>query len=786
MASPACVLPGNAGNGKPQVRIECVGGGPGGLYAAILLKSDDPSRDVVVHERNAADDTFGFGVVFSAATLRGLEAADGPSFERLWDACARWDPVEVRYGGERIRARGNSFAAISRHRLLHILQERATELGVEVRFTDEVTDVTDLLDADLVLGADGINSGVRAHFAEQFRPRLTVEGSKFIWLGTAQRFDAFTFIFSDSPAGRFQAHIYPFGEGVGTFIVECTDATWRAAGLDAVAAEDLAPGESDHSSIAHLQDLFADHLDGHDLVANNSKWLDWTTVRNESWRHDRVVLLGDAAHTAHFSIGSGTKLAMEDAMALAEAVRANTSLDHALDDYVSARKPSVEGIQQAASESLDWFARHGRYWSFEPPQFAYSLLTRSTRVDYDNLRQRDHRLVDLLDRWYATEDGRVPLVPRPPALTGVQVGPTSLANRLVLLPEPDDAATDGIVSSAHLDALAEWVDTDVALVLVDGVAVSATGRSTETDAGIWTDEQAGHWADLLATARRGDGPTRIGLRLVHAGPRGASRGRDHGIGRPLPQDRSWPLVAASPVRWGPTTRRPDALDAAGMESVVHDHVDASRRAAEAGFDALEVHAGHGGLLASFLSPLTNRRDDDHGGDVTNRMRFPLRVVEAVRATWPRDRLLSVCLSASDLEPDGIEPDEVLAVVEALRATGVDLVHVVAGQTTTHSRPEYGTAFNSRWSDLVRNAGSDPVLTSGNMPTVDDVNHVLLSGQADLCVLGRPLPETPDWLVRPRAGTRDDGATATAGTQSAGDTDATAGPAQRAAETKEHA
>ncbi len=741
------------------MRIECVGGGPGGLYTAILLKAGDPSRDVVVHERNAADDTFGFGVVFSAATLRGLEGADAPSFERLWEACARWDPVEVRYGGERIRARGNSFAAISRHRLLHILQERARELGVDLRFRDEVADVSDLMDADLVLGADGINSRVRAHFAEHFRPRLTVEGSKFIWLGTTQRFDAFTFIFTESDAGRFQAHIYPFSAGVGTFIVECSDDTWRAAGLDAVNSDDLAPGESDHATIAHLQDLFADHLDGHDLVANNSKWLDWTTVRNESWRHDRVVLLGDAAHTAHFSIGSGTKLAMEDAMALADAISTTTTLDHALDAYVSARKPSVEGIQEAASESLDWFARYGRYWGFDPPQFAYSLLTRSTRVDYDNLRQRDHRLVDDLDRWYAARDGRVPLVPRAPAFDPIDVGPTRLANRLALVATPDDGAVVGMPSSQHLDALVRWADADAALVLVDGVAVSATGRATITDAGVWTDEQGRRWAEALATARRG-GDARVGLRLVHAGPRGATQPRDRGIGRPLPRDRAWPLVAASPVRWSSTAHRPVELDVGDMEAVVQDHVEAARRAADAGFDAIEIHAGHGGLLASFLSPLTNHRDDDHGGDIAHRMRFPLRVVEGVRAAWPRDRLLSVCLSASDLEPDGIDHDDVLAVVDQLRANGVDLVHVVSGQTTARSRPEYGPAFNARWSDLVRNEGSGPVMTSGNMPTVDDVNHVLMSGQADVCVLGRPLPALPDWLTGTRTAERVDITTTT--------------------------
>jgi anthraniloyl-CoA monooxygenase len=732
------------------MQVTSIGGGPGGLYTAILLKVADPSHEVVVLERNAPDDTFGFGVVFSAATLRELEAADAVSFQRLWDASARWDPVEVRYRGQRIRAHGNRFAAISRHRLLSILQQRAQELGVDVRFGTEVRDLDEHLDADLVLGADGINSLVRQRFAATFRPRLTREGSRFIWLGTTQRFDAFTFIFDETDAGTFQAHIYPFSEQLSTFIVECTEETWRKAGLDAVDPATLAPGESDHHSIAVLSGLFADHLDGHGLVANNSKWLDWHTVRNESWHHDHVVLLGDAAHTAHFSIGSGTKLALEDAIALADALGNHDDVPTALAAYESARRPATEGIQRAAAESLDWFARYRRYWGFEPPQFAYSLLTRSSRVDYDNVRRRDPELVHQLDRWFA---GRAPgrdagalLVPPAPAFTAVEVGPTTLDNRVALLVRAEPAGEDGTPTTTLRTALARAAGSGAGLLLVDAVAVAPAARATPTDAGLWDDRHETVWREAIEDVRRRGPDTRVGLRLRHAGPRGAVAPRTGGSDLPLPATEAWPLVAASPGAYAPIGRAAEALDVEGMAAVREAFAATAERAARAGVDALELHLAHGELLATFLSPLTNRRDDEHGGAIEGRLRFPLSVLDAVRAVWPHDRLLSVCFSASDLQPGGLTVPDALEIARQLRDRGADLLHVVAGQTTPRARPAYGTGFNSRWSDLVRNEAGGPTMTSGNLPTIADLNHVLLAGRADLCVLGLPLPPTPPWVT----------------------------------------
>jgi anthraniloyl-CoA monooxygenase len=736
------------------MRITSIGGGPGGLYAAILLKAADPDREVTVLERNAPDDTFGFGVVFSAATLAELEDADAPSYGTMMRACARWDPVEVLYRGERVRAHGNRFAAISRHRLLDILQERCRELGVDLRFRTEVEDPRDLLDADLLLGADGVNSRTRDRFADTFGPRLTVEGSKFIWLGTTRAFDAFTFIFRETEFGPFQAHIYPYSERMSTFIVECAEDTWRVAGLDRVDPASLPLGVSDLESLKFLQELFADHLDGHELVPNNSKWLDWVTVRNDTWRHRNVVLLGDAAHTAHFSIGSGTKLAMEDAIALAGALARAPDLEAALAHYESVRKPAVERVQEAAGESLDWFARYGRYWGFHPAQFAYTLLTRSERVDYDNLKRRDPDLVAAVDRWFAEESERgghdvALLVPPPPALTSLRLRGRHLANRTVVVPPAVEDAVDRVPPPAQREAVHRLTRAGAGLVLVEQVAVAADGRVTPADAGLYTDEQAATWQRTLAEARRDGPPTPVGVQLVHAGPRGATRPRSAGIDLPLRRG-GWPLVAASPVPYTDVSPRPRALDRVGMDAVREEFVAAARRADAAGFDLLELHAGHGYLLASLLSPLTNRRDDAYGGDLDSRLRFPLEVLDAVREAWPDDKPLSVCFSASDLQPGGVTEEEAVETARRLAEHGADLLHVVAGQTTPAARPSYDGAYDAPWSDLVRNGAGVRTLVGGGIPTRSEANHLLVAGKADLCIIGRPLPAEPPWLARLRA------------------------------------
>jgi anthraniloyl-CoA monooxygenase len=703
------------------VRIGVLGGGPAGLYFALLAKRADPGHEITVVERNAPDATFGWGVVFSEETLGALRDADYPSFVEISDTFARWSAIDVVYGGRTVRSRGHVFSAIARRRLLEILQRRCREVGVELAFQRELPDLDGFADRDLVVAADGVNSTVRRLLAPQLRPTLDVHRSKFVWFGTDLVLDAFTFIFRTTEHGMFQVHAYPFDAETSTFIVETTEATWRAAGLEQA-------GESE--SIAFCQDLFAPELGGHKLLSNRSLWISFVTVRCPSWHHGNVVLLGDAAHTAHFTIGSGTKLAMEDAVALSQAVaRHPADLEAAMTDYELERQPVVERFQEAARDSATWFENVRRYDGFDPVQFACNLLTRSGRIGHLELTRRDPAFAATVDRFFA---GRPDLlVAPPPLLAPLGQRELTLANRIALAVGATDDADHGRLAAGAVGRLAGAADAGAGVVVGELVAVAPEGRITPGTPGLWADDHADAWAEAARqVAARG---ARLALRLGHAGRRGATRPRRHGVDRPL-AGGGWPLLAASAVPYRPGGAVPRAMDADDMARVAGQFAAAARRAAAAGVEVLLLDLAHGYLLGGFLSPLANRRDDEFGGPLEGRLRFPLQVVDAVRAVWPADRPLWAAVAATDWAPGGLEPEDAVATAEALAAHGCDLLQVTAGQASAATRPDYGRFHLVGWSDLVRNSAAVPTMVGGNLTTADEVNTVLAAGRADLCLL----------------------------------------------------
>jgi anthraniloyl-CoA monooxygenase len=703
------------------VRIGVLGGGPAGLYFALLAKRADPGHEITVVERNAPDATFGWGVVFSEETLGALRDADYPSYVEITDTFARWSAIDVVYGGRTVRSRGHVFSAIARKRLLQILQRRCREVGVELAFRQEAPDLDLFADRDLVVAADGVNSTARRLLEPHLRPSLDVHRSKFIWFGTDLPLDAFTFIFRTTAHGMFQVHAYPFDAETSTFIVECTEATWRAAGLDQASEEE---------SITACQDLFAPELGGHKLLSNRSLWISFVTVRCQSWHHGNVVLLGDAAHTAHFTIGSGTKLAMEDAVALSQALQRHpAALEAAVTDYELERQPVVERFQEAARDSATWFENVRRYDGFDPVQFTCNLLTRSGRIGHLELTRRDPAFAATVDRFFADRPGR--LLAPPPLFVPLGQRAVTLANRVALAAGATDDAADARLAEAAARRLAEAAGSEAGVVVSELVAAAPNGRITPGTPGLWAEDQAGPWAAVAEeVAERG---STLALRLGHAGRRGATRPRRSGVDRPLPEG-GWPLLAASAIPYLPGGPVPRAMGPEDMERVAGQFAAAARLAGDAGVRVLLLDLAHGHLLGGFLSPLANRRDDEFGGILEARLRFPLRVVDAVRAAWPGDRPLWAAVTVTDWAPGGLEPEEAVAVARALAEHGCDLLQVTAGQTTAATRPDYGRFSLVGWSDLVRNAAAVPTMVGGNLTTADEVNTVLAAGRADLCLL----------------------------------------------------
>jgi len=692
------------------VRYAVLGGGPSGLYFALLAKKANPSDEIVVVERNPPHATFGWGVVFSEETLGALRDADYETYTEISESFARWNAIDIYYRDTKVRSRGHVFTGISRKVLLNILQRRCRALGVRLEFEREVRDLAELEGADLIVGADGINGLVRRTHGEFFKPEVVTHPTKYVWFGSDLPLDAFTFIFRRNEHGLFQVHAYPFDAHTCTFIVECPEDAWRRAGLESASEAD---------SIAYCEALFQPELRGRRLMSNRSLWVNFATLRQESWHHGNVVLLGDAAHTAHFSIGSGTKLAMEDSIALVDALRRHRDLAAALNDYEMERQPVVERFQEAALESSSYFEHVSRYAQFDPRQFAFNLLTRSRRITYVNLTQRDPELVRTVDAWFAAAatgslDGALRLSP-PPMFVPFRIGGLTLPNRVAVAAGPD------LEAAARLGA---------GLVISEFVSVTEEGRITPETPVI---DRTTQDRLRLSVERIHKAGSRVALQLGHAGRRGSMRPRSEGVDRPLRQG-GWKLMAASPIAYTPHAAVPKEMSARDIAHLVRVFALAAKAAAGCGFDALELNFAHGYLLAGFISPLTNQRTDEYGGSLENRIRLPLAVLDIVRTTL--ELPLLVRISANDWASGGSDLDEAVAIAALLKAHGCDLVHAVMGQTVWESRPDYRRLFGVPASDRIRNEAGIPTLATGNITTADDVNTILAAGRADLCVLAQ--------------------------------------------------
>ncbi|RVX43772.1 anthraniloyl-CoA monooxygenase [Nonomuraea polychroma] len=730
------------------MRIAVIGGGPGGLYFSVLAKQLGPGHEITVWERNAQDDTFGFGVVFSDETLGGIEHADPGIYRRMEAEFARWDDIDVHYRGQVLTSGGHAFAALSRKRLLEIMQQRCRELGVTIHFLTDAPDVSQLAAThDLVVAADGVNSAVRSKYADSFHPDLEQRACKYMWLGTDKVFDAFKFYVVETPYGVMQGHGYPFDAHGSTFIVEMHEDVWRRAGFDALAARPFAPGESDERSIERVKEIFAEELGGCSLLANNSKWINFTTVRNDSWRHENIVLLGDAAHTAHFSIGSGTKLAMEDALSLAACLHEQPTLDEALTAYESERKSVVRSTQRAAQASLEWFENLGQYVGQEPEQFAFNIMTRSRRVTYDNLRLRDPEFVARVDAWFASrEPHRAGDGPgTPPMFHPFRLGDLELPNRVVVSPMDMYRAADGMPNDFHLVHLGGKALGGAGLVMTEMVCVSETGRITPGCTGIWNDDQVAAWRRLTDFVHR-ESAAKVGIQVGHSGRKGSTRLMWEGMDQPLPEG-NWEVVAPSALAYKEGVNQvPRELTHADMEEIKRQFTDAARHADDAGFDLLELHCAHGYLLSSFISPLTNRRADEYGGDLAGRLRYPLEVFRAMRQVWPRHKPMTVRISATDWVEDGITGDDAVEIARAFADAGAAAIDVSTGQVTPEEKPAFGRSYQTPYADKIRNEAGIPTIAVGVISSYDDVNSIILAGRADLCALGRVHLYDPSWTL----------------------------------------
>ena len=736
------------------MRIAVAGGGPGGLYFAALARQLDPDAEITVWERNAPDDTFGFGVVFSDETLGGIENADPGIYRAMEREFARWDDIDVHFKGQTITSGGHGFAAMNRRRLLQILQQRCAELGVRICYRTEAPAAAELAaDYDLVVAADGANSAVRSALTGSFRPDFEVRRCKYMWLGTDLVFDAFKFYIEQTPHGVMQVHGYPYDASGSTFIVEMHDSVWQAAGFGELAAAALAPGQSDTRSIARIRELLGRVLDGHQVHANNSRWISFATLRCESWRHGNVVLLGDAAHTAHFSIGSGTKLAMEDALALAACLNEHSALDAALEAYEAERRPVVASTQRAAQASLEWFENLGQYTGQEAEQFAFNIITRSRRVTHGNLQLRDPEFTARIDAWFAGHEKRrgmghgdvVPPMFQPLRLRGLE-----LKNRIVVSAmDMYSSPGTGTPSDFHLVHLGGKALGGAALVMTEMVCVSADGRITPGCAGMYAPEHAQAWRRIVSFVHE-QSTARIGLQLGHSGRKGSTRLMWEGIDEPL-EAGNWGVCGPSPIPYkAGLSQVPRELDHAEMAQIKDQFVAATRAAVRCGFDLIELHCAHGYLLSSFISPVTNRRTDGYGGSLAGRLRYPLEVFGAMRDAWPPGRPMTVRISATDWVDGGVDGAEAVEIARAFSAAGADAIDVSTGQVTPAEKPAFGRSYQTPFADAIRNQAGIATIAVGVISSYDDVNSLILAGRADLCALGRAHLYDPNWTLHAAA------------------------------------
>jgi anthraniloyl-CoA monooxygenase len=739
-----------------KMRIVCIGGGPAGLYFGLLMKKLHPEHSIRVVERNRPYDTFGWGVVFSDATMAAMQEWDPESAAEIQDAFNHWDDIEVWFKNTRQRTSGHGFVGIGRKKLLNILQKRCEELGVELIFETDVSSDLDFPDADLVIGSDGLNSKIRNHYPDVFQPDMITRPNRYIWLGTNKLYDAFTFDFRQTDHGWFQAHIYKFDDKTSTFIIETTEEAYLAHGLDKMDQD---------SSIAFCENLFSEVLDDASLMTNSrhlrgSAWLNFNRLICGKWSHfngnSHVVLMGDAAHTAHFAIGSGTKLAIDDAIELTRQFQIHghgkEQIPAVLETYEEIRRVDVARIQNAARNAMEWFEVVGRRYAdtLEPEQFMYSMLTRSQRISHENLRLRDKTWLEGYERWFAKKSGIAVGNDRclPPMFTPYQLRGTTLVNRIVVSPMAMYSAQDGLLNDFHIVHLGSRALGGAGLVFAEMTCVSPDARITPGCLGLWNEEQAAQWRRLVDFIHT-NSAAKVGIQIGHAGRKGSTKLAWDGIDQPV-SEGGWPLISASAVPYLKNSQIPKAMDRADMDRVKADHVRAAKLAATTGADWLELHCAHGYLLSSFLSPVTNLRDDEYGGSHENRARYPLEVFRAMRAIWPEDKPMSVRLSCHDWTDGGNTPEDAAIFAQMFKDAGADLIDCSSGQVSKEEQPVYGRLFQTPFSDKIRNEIGIPTIAVGAISEADHANSIIAAGRADLCAVARPHLADPAWSLHEAA------------------------------------